>query len=517
MRKERLTRTLLTGVLSLLMVAVVLPAGLSGQDDQQQSEESQKSLDKLQYRFGVLKDRVEYLEEELEEQKSSQDESDQMFNVDFTPGWERKDDDMQPGKLEQMNLRVGRAGPLDFYMGVDTVGRLQALEHDDAFSGGNRRPELDPDFQQSFGNINFLASFNDDRENKDPYLEVYFNWFISSRHHSEVFGDEGYLMVSRIPDGGPTFLNSVFDYIDLKAGEYELPFGDQIYRRTSNANTQRNALIGNSVVDGRATEVGVTVMNDSPSSEPGKLNWLLNVSSGDPSPSFEQGNGLAFLPKAWMNLTDELRASGSLYHVNQDGNGPGFPAGGDSSNLLTGLRDTGGVYEGVLGGGSDSGQVLFSGGQDATALQGDLTYETDQFELYGNLGYYQGDNTNGSITGQPEEQWLYTTLDGVYRFSDRIYAAARYSAAFADELESSSPTTTINGVPIRTTSQSSSGRVDRFQIGGGYWLTKTILFKLEYVHQTFDGFNAGARSVSGVNASRDPSFNGVISEVSFSF
>jgi hypothetical protein len=63
----------------------------------------------------------------------------------------------------------------------------------------------------------------------------------------------------------------------------------------------------------------------------------------------------------------------------------------------------------------------------------------------------------------------------------------------------------------------SGGRVDRIQIGGGYWITDTILAKLEYVHQDYSGFDSSERQVSGIDSWRDPSFDGVIAEVSFSF
>ncbi len=66
-------------------------------------------------------------------------------------------------------------------------------------------------------------------------------------------------------------------------------------------------------------------------------------------------------------------------------------------------------------------------------------------------------------------------------------------------------------------SVSSSGQVDRFQLGGGYWLTESILFKTELVHQQYSSFDASGRQVSGVDAWRDPSFSGIISEFSFSF
>jgi hypothetical protein len=63
----------------------------------------------------------------------------------------------------------------------------------------------------------------------------------------------------------------------------------------------------------------------------------------------------------------------------------------------------------------------------------------------------------------------------------------------------------------------SGGLVHRFQLGGGYWLTKTILAKLEYVYQLYNGFDASGSQVSGVDVWLDPSFHGVITEVSFAF
>lgn len=524
---NRLKSSSVVGVLLVLfLTGSAIPVW--GQDKDEQIEQLKNQIRKLQQKVREIEkdqeqeveqikkqqeekqDRIEFLEKTVKkkaEQIKGQDRGGLLpEQPEWKPGWERAKSDMQPGRRELFNLRLGRVGDLDVYMGVDTVGRFQALNNSDAYSGGTEQGDLDPDFQQSLGDMNFLATFNDDRENKDPYLEVYFDWHISSRHHPDMFGDEGYMMLSRLPEG-PDFLQGIMNHVDLKAGEYELPYGDQIYRRTSNATAQRNPLIGNSVVDARATELGVAVMNDSPSSKPGKINWMLNVTSGDPTPSHNSGAGLGILPKVWMNLTENLRVSVSGYDLDQGTNGPGFPVGGDSSNLLTGLRDTGGIYEAVLGGGNDSGQVLFQGGQEPTAVQGDVTYRTDSVELYGHLGYYKDNNINGSVAGHPEERWLYGTLEGVYRFTDRLYAAARYSTALAEEVQQG---TTNNSV-------GSSGRVDRFQIGGGYWLTDTILFKVEGVHQTFNGFDSTERQVSGVDAWRDPSFSGVISEFSWSF
>ena len=67
------------------------------------------------------------------------------------------------------------------------------------------------------------------------------------------------------------------------------------------------------------------------------------------------------------------------------------------------------------------------------------------------------------------------------------------------------------------TRAASHGEVNRIQIGGGFWLTRNLLMKMEYVQQKYSGFASGEIVNNGIQAWRDPEFSGVISEVSFSF
>jgi hypothetical protein len=64
---------------------------------------------------------------------------------------------------------------------------------------------------------------------------------------------------------------------------------------------------------------------------------------------------------------------------------------------------------------------------------------------------------------------------------------------------------------------SSDGVVHRVQVGGGYWFTRTMLVKAEYAYQWYDDFTPAGGQVGGIDVWRDPSFNGVIFEASFSF
>jgi len=167
-----------------------------------------------------------------------------------------------------------------------------------------------------------------------------------------------------------------------------------------------------------------------------------------------------------------------------------------------------GAYAGVLDNGIAPGDVFPVAGQHVFATQFDATWEGDPVEVYGHVGWVQDSDTNGNLAGSPRQSWLYYAGEGLYRLTPRLYAAARYSGASAQRLVSAaSSSRDVN----------SGGLVHRLQLGGGYWLTKTVLTKLEYVYQLYNGFQASGSQVSGVDAWLDPNFRGVIAEASFSF
>ncbi|MDP3703923.1 MAG: hypothetical protein Q8R78_06005, partial [Candidatus Omnitrophota bacterium] len=163
---------------------------------------------------------------------------------------------------------------------------------------------------------------------------------------------------------------------------------------------------------------------------------------------------------------------------------------------------------GVLDNSSAAGDVLPVTGQHVFATQFDATWEGDPVEAYSHIGWVQDSDNNGNAAGSPRQSWLYYAAEGMYRFTPRLYAAARYSGASALRLVSAASS---------SRDVDSGGLVHRIQLGGGYWLTKMLLTKLEYVYQLYNGFSANESQVSGVDTWLDPSFHGVLAEVSFAF
>lgn len=401
---------------------------------------------------------------------------------DFKPGWERfRSSDwgwMDHSRRDEMNARIATGEGFALFAGMTSAGRFQALQQKNVVTGGKTPARLEPGFQTAWGSFEFLADF-------DQHLEVYFDVYLSTKAHpSQAQGHEGYMLMRGLkgPLGEMPGLKQLLQVANIKAGQFDVDFGDHGYRRTDNARGQRNPFIGNTLLDPSTTEVGVEVF-----SKPTTLNWLVGAGSGSEQGSFERGRGFGMHAKTWINF-DSLRLSGSAYYLDHDRESTSF------SNLYRSSR-SGGQYNGVFDNGNAPGGIFVGVGKTLTAYQADATWYKTNYEIYSHVGVVNEQAPTG------DERWLYSTLDGVLRLTPRLYLDARYNVAFADQLRGNS----------------TDGRVQRIQLGGGYWLFQPVLFKLEYVHQRLTGFAERDGVVSGVEAWRRPSFQGVIAEFTFSY
>lgn len=395
-------------------------------------------------------------------------------------------DIMNPEHMRaDMPLKIGGYDDLNLYMGLQTVGRFQALQQQNVSIDGVKQAGLDPGIQDPFASLSFLASIPDK-------LDVYFDLYVASRPHpNTMYAHEGYLLFKQLPapfDAGP--LGKLFDYVNLKVGAFDLDFGDDNYRRSNNARVQRNPLIGNSIVDPNVEELGGELY-----SVKGPLYWLIGVGSGTTTEYFDYGSSASVHGKLWAYPLPDLRTSVSAYHVDLSGTNMT-----DQTSDLYYAGRSGEPFAAVFGGGDDPGTLLLGGGKDVTAVQADATWNHWPFEIYSNVGYEQDTDTNGPTPGNPAERWVYGTVEPVFHFTPALYVAARYSFGVANA---------VGGVET-------DGWADRIEVGAGYWLTRDILTKIEYVYQQYHGFGSDTGVVSGVDASPNPRFSGVLLEVSWS-
>ncbi len=378
-----------------------------------------------------------------------------------------------------------------YSFGVSTVGYWQALSQS---NDNGSLPDLATGFQSAAGNLHFNAQVTEG-------VELYFEIYLSSRHHEGyLMPREGFITVTSAP-GGLDFapVNRLFDFINVKAGHFEIDFGNAHLRRSDNAEVQRNPLVGNDIVDPNVVYVGAEV-----STKPARFNALVGVTNGQTTGDLQDGHQYAFHGKVWGDVIPGIKVAGSFYRGDQSANPIGYPVGGSFGNLFSGNR-SGGRYSAVLNGGGEPGQVLPGNGQDETAWQGDLEVAVGDLTLqghYGNIVDADVDGTNPAdptTSGHPKEDWDYYSAQAVYQLGSNLYAALRLSGANAKLLSSAA----------------SDGKVQRVQAGFGYWVGDGILLKVEYVSQTYSDFGVGT-AVDRLAVGLNPKFSGVITEVSVS-
>jgi hypothetical protein len=395
----------------------------------------------------------------------------------------------------QAQIKLTDTPTQKLFITVNTVGTAQALDHKNAFDGaGKPLAKVAPGFQNAFGDLGFIGKFG-----KNEEITVVMDLYLSSRNHpSQTYGDEGYILLRGVPENlqSLSFLKPLLSKVDLKAGHMLLDYGDANQHRSNNAIVQNNPLVGNFVVDPNIVSIGMQA-----SSKPGtRFGWLVGASNGTTTEDWTVGRGFAYNGKLIFYPIKSVRTSLSYIGTDQSDN-PVKSSGGSAMQMFSGNR-SGERYAGILGGGQAPGNVFPQAGEKFSAAQFDVTFDNGSpLKLYGHFGRTQDLDINGSAAGTPEEKWSYYAADATYNFTPAIYGAVRYSGA---------TTSLLNG-------QLSDGKVNRIQVGGGFWLSKNLLAKVEYVHQQYNGFAQGQMVNNNIQAWRNPEFSGVISEVSFSF
>ncbi|HET7584676.1 MAG TPA: hypothetical protein VFK13_07210 [Gemmatimonadaceae bacterium] len=340
-------------------------------------------------------------------------------------------------------------------------------------------PQLGSGFQEAVGNVFLTSTLT---EGIDAYVELY----LSSKHHAgQVFDREGYVLISKVPDAVNVFnVNRVLKYMNIKAGHFEVDFGNQHLVRSDNGEVMKNPLVGNYVVDPNTVEAGFELI-----SHVGLFHSSLGLGNGVTTESFDAERHYSKHGKVWFAPENNwFNVAGSFYTVDQSGN-PNAAGGGSFTEMFSGNR-SGSRYASVLTAGDpEAGQIKIGKGQKLTAFQGDGEVNLANVRLAGLMGWVKDADINGSDAGTPTEKWTYWGGEMKFSFTSQIFAATRYSRAH---------TSSYNG-------DAADANVWRYQGGVGIFVIPEVLIKAEYVYQKFSGFEEGAFV-------GNPRFHGVVLE-----
>ncbi|MEX0647178.1 MAG: hypothetical protein WEA56_08475 [Balneolaceae bacterium] len=369
-------------------------------------------------------------------------------------------------EFDGLKVRIGGANTLQF-QGLSQSGNFAELN------------ELSPNFNLATSNLDIDVQLYDG-------LRMHLRTYLSSRHHNEAYVKGGYMQVDKLDFIEEDFMAGLMDMVTIKVGHMQINYGDAHFRRSDNGQAIHNPFVGNYIMDSFTTQVAseVYVQNNGLLAMIGLTNGKLNQSTVDTDPMTKVAlyGKLGFDQQ--INPDLRVRLTGSAYTTNQAA----------SIYLHTGDR-AGARYYDVFEDNRMSGRVGpdFSPrgiGGEMTAFMINPFIKLQGLEFFGVF-----ENARGkALNEQDNRTYNQYGAELLYRFGseENLYLGGRYNLV---------------------TGELSTGEdieVDRFNIGGGWFLTNNVLAKLEYVNQTYDGYPAGDLRENG-------EFNGFMLEAVISF
>ena len=369
---------------------------------------------------------------------------------------------------------------MDF--GAAFTSQVQWLEHSNralpvVLNGVNTNELADIGFgfNNSTANVYLHAQLADG-------IRVQLTSYLSSRHHNETWVTDGSILIDKLPVNlGP--LNALMEYATIRVGHFEINYGDAHFRRSDNGNAIFNPFVGNYIMDAFTTEIGGEVYLRSKgviamgAVTGGEIRGTV-LTPGKRGPTFI--GKLGFDRQVQPNL--RVRLTGSAYKSDK----------AMSSTLYGGDR-AGSRYYYVMENTAATESAQFTSGlinpgfrNRVTAMQINPFVKLGGLELFGVLERAKG----GASTEAADRTWTQHAADVVYRFMPReqLYAGIRYNKVSG----------ALAGIP-------GDVAADRWQLAGGWFVTRNVLLKGEYVTQAYTGFPAA-------NIRNGGKFNGMMME-----
>jgi len=373
--------------------------------------------------------------------------------------------------FDGLKVRVGGAFALQF----------QGIKHESDASQTTKATTL-----YNLGNNFNLATANLDVDVAlYDGVNLHLRTFLSSRHHNEAYVKGGYLQINKLDFIKKGFLEDFMKYATIKIGHDEINYGDAHFRRSDNAYAMNNPFVGNLLMDAFATMVFAEVYyrRDGFIGMAGVTNGRLNQNAtGGTSPSVYAKIGY----DKQINEDLRLRLTGSVYNA----------ADTQRLDFYDGDR-AGSRYYFVMENADATSKDNFRSGQVVPDFKNKTTsFMVNPFVKYKGVevfGTYE--NARGRNFSEADRRtWNQYALEGLYRFGEgeKFYVGGRYNQ--------------VDG----KLAAGQDVKVKRFNVGGGWFMTKNIMAKAEYVNQKYDGYP----TTSILNGGK---FNGYVLEAVISF
>lgn len=342
-------------------------------------------------------------------------------------------------------------------------------------------------------------------------IRVEVTTYLSSRHHNEAWVKGGYLQFDKLPFKGK-FWNDIMKVTTIKLGHMEINYGDQHFRRPDGGHTIQSPFMEGNIMDAFTTEIGGEVyvqkygFTGMLGLTGGTIKGNIDSAYAVPIDSNTRRNPSVYFKLAYdkqINENIRVRLSGSFYSNTSQANNGLTLYGGDR----TGSNYQNVIEKGAPGALPSATAIAFSGRfnpgfskkVNAFMLNGFL--KAYGFEFFGTYETANGRAKTDSFTRKATQY----AVEGVYRFGfggkkDNLYLGLRYNVVKA-QLATTTFNSTVN--PYYSAGDyikyNKDVQVDRFAIAAGWFISKNILLKGEYVIQNYRDFpSMGIKRTTGV-------------------
>ena len=393
--------------------------------------------------------------------------------------------------------------------GAGFTQQFQNLKHENpnalkndvgAFAGGvstagNKLKVITAGFQTAQANLFMDVQLADGiRLNVTSYL--------SSKHHNETWVKGGYIQFDKLPFFKGQIWSDIMKVTTIKVGHFEVDYGDEHYRRTDGGQALYNPFMEGNIMDEFATEIGgeVYVKKNGLFGMVGVTNGMIkgNVDSlyAASNPDGELHKSPSILLKAGFDrmITDNvrLRLSASFYGNQSSGSNTLFGGDRSGSNYQYVMEENSANPSSTTGAGTP---LAFSGrfnpgfSKKINAVMFNAFLKAGGIEIFGTAETASG-RTAATTATRSVKQFA---LDGVYRFgkSENLFVGARYNTVSGRLADSK------GGTGAGAITYTGDVSINRIALAGGWFVTKNVLMKAEYVNQVYNDFPSSDYRSSG--------------------
>jgi len=312
--------------------------------------------------------------------------------------------------------------------------------------------------------------------------------YMASHHHNEFWVKGGFIKVDKVSFLKSEALDKIWKNLTLKVGHMEINYGDAHYRRSDGGHTLQNPWIENNIMDAFTTEIGA------------ELYWQKNgiILMGAYTDGEIQGNIYdpslpnvskrkpSFYGKVGYDkqLQDNLRVrlTASAYTTKSS-----------VSNTLMGGDRTGSNYQFVTDNTAATVTTAYTSGRFNPGYRDNITsFMVNPFvkfgglEFFGTWEYAKGNNAlengEGSSYGDIDNRQTHQTSgELIYRFgnTENLYVGTRYQKLTSN---------LAFGQTAATQGTLFDVEINRLSVAAGWFITRNVLLKAEYVKQEYSGY-----------------------------